>query len=104
MAVANGKTGRVLCETATLEAAFMSKPIFAYVVMKLVDEKLLDLDRPLVQYFRPDWFADDPYIDRITARDALRHSTGLPNWRRKSAEKIKPAFEPGSRFGKSGKV
>src|SRR5438552_3645344 len=78
---ANGKTGRPLAENATFEAASMSKPIFAYVVMKLVDEKMLDLDRPLVEYFRPDWFADDPYIDLITARDALRHSTGLPNWR-----------------------
>ncbi len=102
MGAANGKTGRRVAANATFEAASMSKPVFAYVVMKLVDEKLLDLDRPLVQYCRPDWFADDPSIDLITARDALRHSTGLPNWRRRPQEKIKPAFKPGSRFGYSG--
>jgi len=102
MGAANGKTGRPVTANTTFEAASMSKPIFAYVVMKLVDEELLDLDRPLVQYHRPNWFADDPNIDLITARDALRHSTGLPNWRRKPDEKIKTAFKPGSRFGYSG--
>src|SRR5260221_7898988 len=102
MGTANGKTGRPVAANATFEAASMSKPIFAYVVMKLVDEKLLDLDRPLAQYCRPDWLADDPSGDVVTVRDALRHSTGLPHWRRPSTEKIKPAFKPRSRFGYSG--
>jgi len=70
MGAANGKTGRPLTANATFEAASMSKPIFAYVVMKLVDEKLLDLDRPLAQYCRPDWLADDPSVDVVTVRDA----------------------------------
>jgi CubicO group peptidase (beta-lactamase class C family) len=100
--VANSNTGKPLSAEATFEAASMSKPVFAYVVMKLVDEKLLDLDRPLVQYRRPDYLADDPQVDLITARDVLRHSSGLPNWRRTGTERVKPTFKPGSRFGYSG--
>src|SRR5260221_5482048 len=77
MGTANGKTGRPVAANATFEAASMSKPIFAYVVMKLVDEKLLDLDRPLTQYCRPDWLADDPSIDLVTVRRSEEHTSEL---------------------------
>ncbi len=39
-------------EDTLFEAASMTKPVFAYVVMRLVDEQRLDLDRPLVAYRR----------------------------------------------------
>ena len=43
------------------------------------------LDEPLVHYRRPDYLAaNNPWIERITARDVLRHSTGLPNWHHRS--------------------
>jgi len=100
--VANAKTQDPLREDSSFEAASMSKPVFAYVVMRLVDEKLIDLDRPLVQYRRPDWFTSDPNIELITARDVLRHSTGLPNWRQRPEDRIAPAFKPGTRYRYSG--
>jgi CubicO group peptidase (beta-lactamase class C family) len=89
-------------DDSMFEVASMSKPVFAYVVLKLAEEKLIDLDRPLVQYLRPDYLSDHPDIDLITARDVLRHSTGFPNWRANPEEKLTPAFKPGSRFGYSG--
>lgn len=87
------------------EDASLSKPVFAYLVLQLVDQGLVDLDRPLVQYRRPDYLARHPWIDRITPRDVLRHSTGLPNWRKSPAtEPLVPSVEPGTRIDYSGEA
>lgn len=87
------------------EAASLSKPVFAYLVLQLVDEGKLELDRPLVAYRRPDYLSDSPLLERITARDVLRHSTGLPNWRAHPAsEKLEPAVMPGTRIDYSGEA
>ena len=73
------------------EAASLTKPFFAYAVMILVDEGVLDLDTPIIEYlpaeeiekmlghpldtegFRLDWFKT------ITARHVLSHSAGMPH-------------------------
>ncbi|MGC4046561.1 MAG: serine hydrolase domain-containing protein [Armatimonas sp.] len=102
LGVTNTDTRTPMRDDSVFEAASLSKPVFAYVVLKLADEKLIDLDRPLVQYRRPGYLSDHPDIDRITTRDVLRHSTGLPNWRNNPAEKLTLAFKPGSRYGYSG--
>jgi len=93
-------------DDATLfEVASMSKPPFAYAVLQLVDRGELALDRPLVDYRRPDYLGDSPWIGRITVRDVLRHSTGLPNWRKDPArEKLVPAVAPGTRIDYSGEA
>jgi CubicO group peptidase (beta-lactamase class C family) len=78
--VKNVETGDPVADATLFEAASMTKPAFAYVVMKLIDEGKLELDRSLVDYRRPDYLGRDPRLDRITVRDVLRHSTGLPNW------------------------
>lgn len=100
--IASTAIGTPVTDASSFEAASLSKPVFAYVVMRLADEKLIDLDVPLVRYFRPDYLAGHPDIELITARDVLRHSTGLPNWRKKPGEKLSPSFKPGTRFGYSG--
>lgn len=90
-------------DSTLFENASLSKPMFAYVVLQLMDQGLLELDRPLVDYHRPDYVAAGPWTDRITTRDVLRHSTGLPNWRKQPAtEKLLPAFKPGSAILYSG--
>ena len=68
-------------ENTTFEAASISKAVFGYYVMQLVDRKVLDLDQPLYTYL-PNYDLDhDPRYKQITARHVLTHQTGLPNWR-----------------------
>ena len=80
----------------------LSKPVFAYAVMKLREEKLIDLDRPLVNYLAATDLPDDPRTKLITARHALTHSTGWQNWRFQPNDKLQFAFNPGERFSYSG--
>ena len=93
-------------EDATLwEAASLSKPVFAYTVLQLVDRGELALDAPLVKYARPAYLGQSPWIERITVRDVLRHTTGLPNWRKDPAnERLVPAVAPGRRIDYSGEA
>jgi CubicO group peptidase (beta-lactamase class C family) len=87
------------------EAASMSKPIFGLLAMQLVDQKRLDLDRPLVEYGEECFVPDLPEKRLITARMALSHTSGYPNWRPGGEELEGPIpllFRPGTRFTYSG--
>lgn len=103
-------------------AASLSKPLFAFIVMKLVDDEKIDLDKPLVEYlenpiysyeFQNDYenYKDlkiDKRYEKITARMCLSHTTGFPNWRYigKSGitmgKPLKIEFEPGTFYSYSG--
>ena len=48
--VANAETGAPVTDETLFEAASLSKPLCAYVVLKLHDRKVIDLDTPLVEY------------------------------------------------------
>ena len=99
------EAGIAVDQTTLWEAASLSKPVFAYAVLQLVDRGELALDAPLVQYVRPDYLGESQWIDRITVRDVLRHTTGLPNWRKDPAnEKLVPAVAPGTRIDYSGEA
>ena len=83
------------------EAASMSKPVFAYAVMKLREKGILDLDTPLIKYTREPFLAGDQRLDRITARHVLSHTTGFQNTR--TGEKpLKIHFNPGEKWMYSG--
>lgn len=87
------------------EACSMSKTPLAYLAMKLVEQGKLDLDRPLVEYLDEPYLAGEPLHNKITARMALSHTTGFPNWRKGGSQSTGPLsveFEPGSKFGYSG--
>ena len=88
------------------EACSMSKPVFAYLVLKLVEQGKLELDKPLYDYL-PEKFIceDEDYPKQITARMILSHTSGLPNWRKGSEENECPLpiyFKPGTKFQYSG--
>ena len=96
---------------SVMSAASFSKVAFAYLVMQLVDEGQLDLDKPVYQYLPkplpeyPDYadLANDPRYKLITARMLLSHTGGFPNWRAfEDDRKLKIHFAPGSRFAYSG--
>ena len=98
--VRDAKTQQPLTDDTVFEAASLSKPIFAYAVLKLVDEGRLDLDRPLSQYLSEPYIQDDDRINAITTRYVLSHRTGFPNWRGQNPLTIR--FTPGERFSYSG--
>ena len=93
-------TREAVDENTVFEAASLSKPVFAYVVLKLVDQGRLDLDRPLADYL-PLQGLRDPRAARITARMVLSHTTGLPN-ELHPGDSLALAFDPGSSFRYSG--
>lgn len=85
------------------EGASISKSVFAYFVMTYVEEGLLDLDTPLYTYWSYPDIAHDERYKKITARMALSHQTGFPNWRGDLPEnRLTIAFEPGTGFLYSG--
>ena len=92
-------------ERTVFQAASLSKPVVAYGTHLLVRAGRLELDRPLSDYLDTP-YVDDPRIARITARIALSHRTGFPNWRPKKwtddPEPLEIEFDPGSRFQYSG--
>ena len=88
-----------------MEACSMSKPFFAYMLLAAVEQQNFDLDKPLVDYLGADYIDGDPRHRTITARMALSHTTGLPNWRRggwRSDSPMSLAFTPGTKFRYSG--
>jgi CubicO group peptidase (beta-lactamase class C family) len=94
------KTNEPVGDDTVFEAASLSKPVFAYAVLKLVDAGKLDLDKPLNQYLPGNYdVGDDPRLGQITARRVLSHTTGFPNWRNGA---LKIHFTPGERFSYSG--
>lgn len=91
--------------------ASLTKPAFAYVVMQLVEERVLNLDKPVASSLKGAWreypkWADldgDPRSARITPRMLLSHTSGFANFRLLNpGEKLKIWFEPGSRYAYSG--
>jgi serine-type D-Ala-D-Ala carboxypeptidase/endopeptidase len=103
--------------SSVMYAASFAKTVFAYIVMQFVQEKTIDLDKPLVEYLNkplPDYkisgwrrgyqdLKEDERYKKITARMCLSHTTGFPNWRWFEADKkLKFKFDPGTRYSYSG--
>jgi CubicO group peptidase (beta-lactamase class C family) len=94
-----------------MSAASFTKVAFAYMVMQLVQEGVIDLDKPAYQYIgRPlpekhnykDLAGDERY-KKITPRMLLDHTSGFPNWRYFADDKkLSINFEPGTKFAYSG--
>jgi CubicO group peptidase (beta-lactamase class C family) len=101
--VKNAETKEPVDDNSVFEAASLSKPVFAYAVLKLVDSGKIDLDAPLTKYIPGRYdVGDDPRLDQITARRVLSHTTGFPNWRPRGDARLKIYFTPGDRFSYSG--
>ncbi len=83
------------------EAASLSKPAFALAVLQLVESGELHFDQPIASIVDLRDETDGRRVLRITPRNALTHTTGLPNWRFTYGP-LRCMFEPGSRFSYSG--
>jgi CubicO group peptidase (beta-lactamase class C family) len=100
--VRDAKTGAPVTDDTIFEAASLSKPVFAYGVLKLVDQGKIDLDTPLTHYLPKPYIEGDARLDKITARIVLSHRTGFPNWRPGDDKPLTIHFTPGERFSYSG--
>jgi CubicO group peptidase (beta-lactamase class C family) len=96
---------------SVMTGASLSKVAFAYLVLQLTDERVLDLDKPVSEYLPkplPEYtnygdLAGDERYKRITTRMLLSHTGGFANWRWvEDDRKLKIHFDPGSRFAYSG--
>jgi CubicO group peptidase (beta-lactamase class C family) len=96
---------------SVMAGASLTKAAFAHLVMQLVDEGVIDLDRPLPEQLRlplPQYpgfsdLAGDPRWRQVTPRMLLSHSSGLLNWRWINADnRLDFKFAPGERYVYSG--
>ena len=100
--LANAETKAPVTDASVFEAASLSKPVFAYAVLTLVDAGLIDLDTPVSKYLPGRYgVGDDARLDLITPRHVLSHRSGFPNWR-PGSDPLKIHFTPGDRFSYSG--
>jgi CubicO group peptidase (beta-lactamase class C family) len=88
-------------ENTLFNVGSLSKPVFAYGVLKLVDAGKLKLDEPLAPYLPKESTEGDPRFQQITARFVLSHRTGFPNWPG-DGKPLTIHFTPGERFSYSG--
>ena len=113
--------GDPLTTDSVMYGASLTKTVFAYTVMQLVDQGKLNLDTPikddldkaLPSYGRDPFFpgkygpyedlADDSRWEKLTPRMCLTHSTGFSNfWFIEPDQKLHLHFEPGTRYSYSG--
>ncbi|MDX5421711.1 MAG: beta-lactamase family protein [Hymenobacteraceae bacterium] len=118
----NAATRDTLGVNTIFYGASLSKAVFSVLVMQLVEEGVIDLDKPLQNYlekplpdynFTKSWkgyhhLQGDRRYEAITARMCLAHTTGFPNWRFLTNNGYDPQgklyfqFAPGSRYSYSG--
>ena len=107
--IKNTKTGEPVKDDTVFEAASLTKPFFAFLAMKFVEDGKLDLDRPLITYAPEDYIVQNfirhppdkegfryDLFKKITARMVLSHSSGLPHG--ESRMPLPIFFEPGKRY------
>lgn len=114
---ARNAKGDPLTPDTVMYGASITKALFGYFVMRLVDEGKVDLDRPIAAMLPkplPDYGNLDAYgawgdlagDDRwraITPRMTLQHSTGFANFSFLEPDgKLRIHFAPGSRYSYSG--
>jgi CubicO group peptidase (beta-lactamase class C family) len=118
--IRNAKSDALTTDTV-MYGASLTKTVFAYTVMQLVDQGKIkldtplaaDLDNPLPTYgpdpIFPDKYgpykdlADDPRWKQITPRMCLTHSTGFSNFFFiEPDQKLRIHFDPGTHFSYSG--
>lgn len=114
----NLETKEPIKASTNIYGASLSKVVFAELVMRLVEEKVIDLDKPLQDYlpkpiyeYTPTKKWHDNYRDlkndslykKITARMCLDHTCGFHNWRwYEPDQKLRVQFEPGTKYNYSG--
>lgn len=96
-----------LNDSTVMYAASLTKPVSAYLFLRLVDRGIFKLDQPIRSYLKkpigqyPKWkdLAEDTIsFNRITPRMLLAHSSGLPVLRQLYGNKTSLIAKPGEKF------
>lgn len=98
---ADTKAETPVTDSTVFEAASLSKPVFAYAVLRMVDRGEWDLDEPLWDILEYERLAHDERAQELTTRHVLTHTTGLPNWAWGDTP-LEFDVDPGERWGYSG--
>ena len=93
------ESGAPVTDATVFEAASLSKPVFAYAVLRMADRGEWDLDQPLWEILEYERLAHDERARQITSRQVLTHTTGLPNW---GGTPLQFNSDPGERWNYSG--
>ena len=114
---ARNAKGEPLTVDTVMYGASLTKAVFGYTVMQLVEEGKVDLDKPITGYLAkplPDYgnldaygnwgdLAGDERWKKITPRILLTHSSGFRNFSwDEPDQKLRINFAPGSRYSYSG--
>jgi CubicO group peptidase (beta-lactamase class C family) len=70
--------GKSITEKSLMRIGSASKSFTAFAVLQLVDEGKIQLDDPLIKYL-PEVKLDDSRWKEVTIRQALSHTSGIPN-------------------------
>ena len=117
---ARNESGAALADDSIMYGASLTKTAFAYMVLQLVDEGIIDLDtpietylpKPLPEYSGSDierryarWsdLAGDERCKALTPRILLNHGSGFANFGFIEPDgKLRFHFQPGTRYAYSG--
>lgn len=104
LGLSNVETREPVDSQSIFEGASLSKPVFAYFALKMVEDGTLDLDKPLYEYLPHPGIAPGSQEEykSVTARMVLSHQTGFPN--HANGQAINLAFKPGTDFLYSGEA
>ncbi|WP_217181798.1 serine hydrolase [Streptomyces sp. AC495_CC817] len=75
--ILNVRTGAEVTDDSLFQIGSMTKVWTATAVMRLVDDGLLDLDRPVVDYVPEFRSSDDEITRTVTMRHLLNHTSGI---------------------------
>jgi len=95
-------------EGRVFQAASLSKPLFAYIVLKMAERGEIDLDLPIHFYTQISRVDNMEWAEMLTARSILSHKSGLQNWATSPSSDEWPLsvakfrFRPDSAFSYSG--
>ncbi|WP_282040812.1 serine hydrolase domain-containing protein [Winogradskyella flava] len=105
----NIETQERVDNSSIFDAASLSKTVFSFYAMKVVEQGLLDLDTPLYKYMEYPDIAYDERYKLITARIVLSQRSGFPNLRYIDEDgnydpnrKLTIEFQPGTKYQYSG--